>query len=111
MSQSKREFTIFDKKILIFLYNSRIERSTSEIANELGMSWATANKYLNILCDEAHLVKRQEGNRVYWMYWQRFLSLPEEEMEKWWAQWSNEARAVLNLPSIKKYKQTTLDKA
>jgi predicted transcriptional regulator len=83
MQQSKREYTIFEKKILVFLYNSRIERSTGEIARKLDMSWATANKYLNILLDECQLINRKEGNRVYWMYWTQFMDLPDGEKEKW----------------------------
>jgi predicted transcriptional regulator len=106
MKQSEQKYTTFEKKILILLYNTKIERNTGEIANELGISWATANKYLNILYDKSQVVKRNEGNRVYWMYWTQFMDLPDEEKEKWWG---DEERAVLSLPPVKKFIQTTLE--
>ena len=84
----------YEKSILILLYNSRIELTTSQIADKLDISWATANKYLNHLYNETHLVKKEEGNRVYWMYWTRFMDLPDDEKDKWL---TDEQRAQLDI--------------
>lgn len=76
-------FNKHELSILYLLYKARRELTTSQIAEKLGLSWGSAMGYLDILCEETYILKRKQGKRTYWIYFEHYQSLPYKEKEKW----------------------------
>jgi DNA-binding transcriptional regulator GbsR (MarR family) len=76
-------FNKHELSILYLLYKARRELTTSQIAEKLGISWGRAMGYLNQLCEETYILKRKQGNRTYWIYFEHYHTLPYKEKEKW----------------------------
>lgn len=59
----------FERTILDVLKRSKRNLSTREVAKFSGMSWSTANKYLNRLYRKRKTLKtKKEGNKRTWRY-------------------------------------------
>lgn len=59
----------FERTILDVLKRSKRSLSTREVAQFSGMSWSTANKYLNRLNRKRKTLKtKKEGNKRMWKF-------------------------------------------
>jgi Mn-dependent DtxR family transcriptional regulator len=57
---------IYLNAILKSLSRAKRPLTTNQISDRLGISWGTAEKYLQYLHTEGYLKKEYLGNRIYW---------------------------------------------
>ena len=55
-----------EKKILKFLYRYKVSFPTNYIAKRVGISWATALNYLEILEDEGYVEREHRLGKEMW---------------------------------------------
>ncbi|MEA3329231.1 MAG: HTH domain-containing protein [Nanoarchaeota archaeon] len=67
-----------EKKILKFLYRYKVSFPTNYIAKRVGISWATAENYLEILENEGYVISEERlGKTMYGLNLKKYKELKQ----------------------------------
>ena len=65
MKKEKPHFNYIEGKILTIIYHHRLPYTIYEIAKEVGISYPTAKKYVDVLVEGEYILKDKKDSNKY----------------------------------------------